>query len=125
MSRLGLHLALSLHTLRERWSSFLGTFVLIAVAVAAIAALGTALAAAGRSGSFGGVANLLASAALLTAFTSVFVVASTFAYSAAQRRREFALLSALGAGPRRLQAVLAGEALLVAAAAGTAAWVAG
>ncbi|QIJ63671.1 FtsX-like permease family protein [Streptomyces sp. JB150] len=81
---------------------------------------------------------LFGTAGGVTAFVSVFVVASTFAFAVAQRRREFGLLRTAGATPGQIRRLVAAEALLVgvlAAAAGCvlgghgaprlAAWVAG
>ncbi|MFC8872091.1 ABC transporter permease [Streptomyces sp. NPDC057148] len=55
--------------------------------------------------------------------TAVFVVASTFAFAVVQRRREVALLRAVGATPKQVRKMVRNEALLIgglAAAAGTA-----
>ncbi|KUJ69321.1 ABC transporter permease [Streptomyces albus subsp. albus] len=59
-------------------------------------------------GSFGGVATM----------TAVFTTAGTVALSVGQRRREFALLRAIGATPRQIRRSLATEALLIAPVAG-------
>ncbi|MFG3022987.1 ABC transporter permease [Streptomyces sp. NPDC048254] len=56
---------------------------------------------------------LFGTAGGVTAFVSVFVVASTFAFAVAQRRREFGLLRAAGATPGQLRRTVAAEALLV------------
>ncbi|MET7918160.1 FtsX-like permease family protein [Streptomyces avermitilis] len=48
-----------------------------------------------------------------TAFVSVFVVASTFAFAVAQRRREFGLLRTAGATPGQLRRMVISEAFLV------------
>ncbi|MEU8977227.1 ABC transporter permease [Streptomyces sp. NPDC048309] len=45
--------------------------------------------------------------------TSVFVVASTFAFAVIQRRREVALLRTVGATPKQVRRMIRGEALLV------------
>jgi putative ABC transport system permease protein len=45
--------------------------------------------------------------------TAVFVVASTFAFAVVQRRREVALLRAVGATPRQVRRMVRDEALLV------------
>ncbi|GIF65551.1 ABC transporter permease [Asanoa ishikariensis] len=50
---------------------------------------------------------------LLAAFATVFVMASTAALNAYQRRRELALLRAIGATPRQTRRLLLGEALVV------------
>ncbi|MGY5008103.1 FtsX-like permease family protein [Streptomyces sp. 900105755] len=56
---------------------------------------------------------LFGTAGGVTAFVSVFVVASTFAFVVAQRRREFGLLRAAGATPGQLRRSVLAEALLV------------
>ncbi|MFF8291292.1 FtsX-like permease family protein [Streptomyces sp. NPDC016309] len=60
---------------------------------------------------------LLGTAGGVTAFVSVFVVASTFAFAVALRRREFGLLRAAGATPGQVRRALLTEAALVGAAA--------
>ncbi|MER5749345.1 ABC transporter permease [Streptomyces sp. NPDC002088] len=49
----------------------------------------------------------------VTAFVSVFVVASTFAFVVAQRRREFGLLRTAGATPGQIRRTVLAEALAV------------
>jgi putative ABC transport system permease protein len=49
----------------------------------------------------------------VTGFVSVFVVASTFAFAVAQRRREFGLLRTAGATPGQIRRMVVSEALLV------------
>ncbi|WP_372408148.1 ABC transporter permease [Streptomyces luteireticuli] len=67
------------------------------------------------SGVFGGLAVAV----------SVFVVAGTVGLCARQRRRELALLRAVGAGKGMLRRMIVGETLLVAVLAAAAAWFAG
>src|SRR5262245_14796976 len=50
---------------------------------------------------------------VLAAFVAIFVVASTFALSVQQRHRELALFRAIGATPRQVRRMVAGEALLI------------
>ncbi|MEV0780382.1 FtsX-like permease family protein [Streptomyces sp. NPDC050428] len=57
---------------------------------------------------------LLGTAAGITCFVSVFVVASTFAFAVAERRREFGLLRTAGATPRQIRSTVFAEAVLVA-----------
>jgi len=57
--------------------------------------------------------QLLTVMAVLAAFATIFVMASTSALNAYQRRRELALLRALGATPRQVRRLLLGEALVV------------
>jgi putative ABC transport system permease protein len=59
--------------------------------------------------------QVLTATALLSAFVTVFVVSSTFAFAVAQRRREFGLLRTIGATPRQLKRLVYGEALAVGA----------
>ena len=54
---------------------------------------------------------LLGETAALAAVVSAFTVAGTFAFTAAQRRREFALLRTAGATPRQIRRLVLGEAL--------------
>nr|WP_223189099.1 FtsX family ABC transporter permease [Streptomyces sp. TRM68416] len=49
----------------------------------------------------------------VSGFVSVFVVASTFAFAVAQRRREFGLLRTAGATPGQIRRTVCAEALLV------------
>lgn len=56
---------------------------------------------------------LVGTAAGVTCFVSVFVVASTFAFAVAQRRREFGLLRVAGATPAQLRLMVFAEAALV------------
>lgn len=56
---------------------------------------------------------LFGTAGGVTAFVSVFVVASTFAFAVAQRRREFALLRTAGATPGQIRRSVLAEALTV------------
>ena len=63
---------------------------------------------------FAVAAALLGTTSGLAGFVSVFVVASTFAYAVAARRREFGLLRTAGATPRQIRRLVLGEALAVA-----------
>ncbi|MFD9221503.1 FtsX-like permease family protein [Streptomyces sp. NPDC060064] len=64
---------------------------------------------------FGGMAVMVA----------LFVTAGTMALSAAQRRRELALMRAIGATPRQLRRMLVAETLVIAVAAALLAWLPG
>lgn len=57
--------------------------------------------------------QVLTGVAALAGFVTVFVVASTFAFTVTQRRRELGLLRAIGATPRQVRRTVYGEALLV------------
>lgn len=56
---------------------------------------------------------LFGTAGGVTAFVSVFVVASTFAFAVVQRRREFGLLRTAGATPGQIRRTVLAEALMV------------
>ncbi|MEU7608187.1 FtsX-like permease family protein [Micromonospora sp. NPDC049204] len=56
---------------------------------------------------------LLGTAGGVTTFVSVFVVASTFAFAVAQRRREIGLMRTAGATPRQVRSMLFMEAMVV------------
>ncbi|TDC09628.1 ABC transporter permease, partial [Streptomyces sp. 8K308] len=58
-------------------------------------------------------AQVVTAMTVLATFVTVFVVSSSFAFTVAQRRREFGLLRAVGATPRQLRRLLYGEALTV------------
>ncbi|MEU1585529.1 FtsX-like permease family protein [Micromonospora sp. NPDC005710] len=62
--------------------------------------------------------QVLTATAALAGFVTVFVVASTFAFTVAQRRRELGLLRAVGATGRQVRRMVYGEALAVGASAG-------
>src|SRR6266487_1621781 len=64
--------------------------------------------------------SLLGTASGLAAFVSIFVVAGTFAYAVAARRREFGLLRAAGATPGQVRRLVLGEALMIGVAASVA-----
>ncbi|WP_221361109.1 ABC transporter permease [Streptomyces beigongshangae] len=56
---------------------------------------------------------LLGTAAAITGFVSVFVVASTFSFAVAQRRREFGLLRTAGATPNQVRRMVYAEAVVI------------
>lgn len=58
---------------------------------------------------------LLGTAASITGFVSVFVVASTFSFAVSQRRREFGLLRTAGATPGQVRRTVVVEALVIGA----------
>jgi putative ABC transport system permease protein len=61
--------------------------------------------------------SLLGVTSGLAGFVAIFVVAGTFAYAVAARRRELGLLRTVGATPRQARRLVLGEALAVAVAA--------
>ncbi|MBE2998341.1 FtsX-like permease family protein [Nocardiopsis sp. HNM0947] len=69
--------------------------------------------------------QLLVLVGLLAVFVSVFVVGTTFTFQVEVRRRELALLRAVGATPRQVRRMLLGEAAVVGTAASLVGAVAG
>jgi putative ABC transport system permease protein len=69
--------------------------------------------------------SLLGTTCGLAGFVSVFVVAGTFGYAVAARRREFGLLRTAGATPRQVRRLVLGEAVAVGALASSAGGVVG
>src|SRR4051794_32624723 len=119
---------LSWGTFRERWPLFVGAIVAVAVGVALVqASLLTLISAATPSIPTGlahdqelllrdGYTGAVSLAALMTgisAFVAVFIVASTFAFTVAQRRRDLALLRLIGAKRRQVRRLMFGEALVL------------
>ncbi|MFG2622500.1 ABC transporter permease [Streptomyces sp. NPDC048507] len=108
-------------TLRKRWPAFAGSFVPLTLGVALIAATGllvsTSAGLQNDDPSAPSLKKLLTLMAGMSGFVSVFVVASTFAFAAAGRRRETALLRTVGATPRQIRMLVLGEAVVVALAA--------
>lgn len=119
---------LSWGTFRERWPLFIGAIVAVAMGVALVqASLLTLISAASPSIPTGmpydqelllrdGYTGAVSLAALMTgisAFVAVFIVASTFAFTVAQRRRDLALLRLIGAKRRQVRRLMFGEALVL------------
>ena len=64
-----------------------------------------------------GLQVVLSMVGTICGFITIFVIASTFAFAVASRRRELGLLRLIGATPRQLGRMVLGEALVVALAA--------
>ncbi|MFJ2867860.1 FtsX-like permease family protein [Kitasatospora sp. NPDC087314] len=116
-------LRIALKSLRERWVSLVGAFVALALGVAMMLVMLLGLAAAPALPGGEAVVSLVAAlgtAGGVSAFVSAFVVASTFSYLVAQRRRELGLLRLAGAGRAQVRRVVLVEALALGAAASAA-----
>ncbi|MEU8542154.1 ABC transporter permease [Streptomyces sp. NPDC048717] len=114
-------LPVAVATLRKRWLGFAGSFVALTLGVALISATGllvsTSAGLENNDPSAPSLKKLLTFMAGMSGFVSLFVVASTFAFAVAGRRRETALLRAVGATPRQVRLLVLGEALAVSLAA--------
>ena len=118
--------SIALRSLTARWPSLIGAFTALALGVALMAAMTLGLAGAGDLPPGQDAVTLyavLGTAGGVSAFMASFVVASTFSYTIARRRRELGLLRLSGATPGQLRRSVLTEALLlgvVAAATGCA-----
>lgn len=119
-------LRIALHTLRDRWVSFVGAFLALVFGVALISAGGTVIAAASAVGDTAPAAvqlalrqagELLALFAGIGGFLTIFVVASTFAFMVAQRRKEIALLRMAGASTAQVRGMVLTETAMLGAVA--------
>ncbi|SEF15928.1 FtsX-like permease family protein [Jiangella alba] len=120
-------IGLSLRGFRDRWPLFAGAVLTVAVGVALIASAAAIAAsatppdtagltpheAAAVRDAFDGVATVMIISAILAGFLTVFIVATTFSFTVAERRRDLALLRLLGAGRLQVRLVLTGEAVLL------------
>ncbi|KUJ65008.1 hypothetical protein ACZ90_52650 [Streptomyces albus subsp. albus] len=113
-------LPIALKSLRTRWFSLVGAFTALALGVAMMTVmllgLATAMALPGGEDVVSLVAAL-GTAGGVSAFVSAFVVASTFSYAVAQRRRELGLLRLAGATRAQVRRTVLAEALLLGVAA--------
>ncbi|WP_131737443.1 FtsX-like permease family protein [Actinomadura roseirufa] len=121
-------LTLALSTFRDRWRLFAGAIVAVALGVAIVQSSLLVMVATDRAPippgttgrareelqeGYAGAATLLGMTVLLSAFLTVFIVSSTFAFTVAQRRRDLALLRIVGGGRRQLVLLLLAEAVLL------------
>ena len=112
---------------RERWPLFLGAILTVAIGVALIASAIIVASSASppqmtgvspmkasqvRSG-FDAVATIMIISAMLTGLLTVFIVATTFAFTVSERRRDLALFRLLGAGRGQVRLMVLGEATLL------------
>ena len=112
---------IALRSLAARWPTLIGAFTALALGVALMAAMTLGLAGAGNLPPGQDAVTLyavLGTAGGVSTFMASFVVASTFSYAIAQRRRELGLLRLSGATPGQLRRSVLTEALLLGAVAG-------
>ena len=118
-------LELSRQTVRHSWQPYAGAFValgcgvvLIAMAVTLIGAVDMTSRRAGitaeRRVQLDDLASMFGMMSGVALFMAMFVVASTFGFVVAARRRELGLLRLVGATPRQVRRMVLGEAGVVA-----------
>ncbi|TVL91267.1 FtsX-like permease family protein [Streptomyces sp. SAJ15] len=109
-------LPIALKSLRARWVSLIGAFTALALGVAMTTVMLLGLATAMALPADETVVSLVAAlgtAGGVSAFVSAFVVASTFSYTVAQRRRELGLLRLAGATRAQVRRTVLAEALVL------------
>lgn len=94
-------------------SSLMGTALIVALAGALLMATGEWLDAGVHNEKLALVVGLAGSFAGIVVMISVFIVAGVFSGAPRQRRREFALLRAIGATARQVRGVVTAEALAI------------
>ncbi|PRX47120.1 putative ABC transport system permease protein [Prauserella shujinwangii] len=105
-------LRLSWSTFRERGQLFVGALLTVCLGVALVQSSLLILLAAATGGYVEAI-TLLGMTLAIATFLAVFIVASTFAFTVAQRRRDLALLRLAGAGRSQVRRLLLGEAVLL------------
>ena len=120
--------SISLRTLRDRWTLFVGALLSVTLGVALVQSSTVLLVAAARThpapGStpaearavretVEGMSSLMGISIFLAVFLSVFIIGSTMAFAVVERRRELALLRLNGASRRQVRRLLVGEGLVV------------
>ena len=113
-------LAMAVHTFRERWTLFVGTLLCVTLGVALVESSVLLLQAAKRleaatqhSTAASDVEVFMGITLMVSAFLSVFIIGSTFAFTVNERRRDLALLRLSGATRRQVRLLLAGESVVV------------
>jgi putative ABC transport system permease protein len=118
-------LRISRQTVRQSGRLYAGAFVALACGVVLIATtvllIGAVESTAGRAGvtaaekaQLADLSSLFGMMAAVSLFMALFVVASTFGFVVATRRRELGLLRLVGATPSQVRRMVLGEALVVA-----------
>ena len=116
---------ISRQTVRHAWRPYAGAFVALACGVILITTtvllIGAVEATASRAGvtpvdkaQLEDLSSLFGTMAGVSMFMALFVVASTFGFVVATRRRELGLLRLVGATPHQVRRMVLGEALVVA-----------
>jgi putative ABC transport system permease protein len=116
---------LSRHTVRQGWPPYVGSAVAMSLGVTLIFLTVDLLVAVDRTGARAGVDRdakaklddlgaLFGMMSAVSMFMALFVVASTFGFVVASRRRELGLLRLVGATPRQVRRLVLGESLVVA-----------
>jgi putative ABC transport system permease protein len=116
---------LSRHTVRQGWPPYVGSAVAMSLGVTLIFLTVNLLKAVDATSSragldqdvktqLGDLATLFGMMSSVSMFMALFVVASTFGFVVASRRRELGLLRLVGATPRQVRRLVLGESLVVA-----------
>ena len=111
-------LAMAVHTFRERWTLFVGTLLCVTLGVALVESSVLILQATSRladtdRSAASDIESFMGLTLTVSAFLSIFIIGSTFAFTVNERRRDLALLRLSGASRRQLRLLLAGESVVV------------
>jgi putative ABC transport system permease protein len=118
-------LSISRQTVRQTWRPYVGAFVALACGVVLIAVAATLIGAVEQTSRRTGISaddklqldDLAAMFGMMSGvalFMAMFVVASTFGFVVAARRRELGMLRLIGATPRQVRRMILGESAIVA-----------
>ncbi len=118
-------LSISRKTVRQTWRPYAGAFVALACGVVLISVAVTLIGAVEKTARRAGITadeklqldDLAAMFGMMSGvalFMAMFVVASTFGFVVASRRRELGMLRLIGATPRQVRRMVRGEAGVVA-----------
>jgi len=118
-------LSLSRQTVRHSWPPYVGAFVALGFGITLIATAVTLAGAVDLTGRQSGVtadervaldgfASMVGIMSAIALFMAMFVVASTFGFVVAARRRELGLLRLVGATPGQVRRMVLGESAVVA-----------
>jgi putative ABC transport system permease protein len=118
-------LSLSRQTVRQSWPPYVGAFVALGFGITLIATAVTLAAAvdgtshqpgvtADQRAALDDLASMVGIMSAIALFMAMFVVASTFGFVVAARRRELGLLRLVGATPGQVRRMVLGESAVVA-----------
>ncbi|MFD1542398.1 ABC transporter permease [Nonomuraea guangzhouensis] len=113
-------LMLAWNNVRTNVTGFVGSFVAVVMAVMFVSGSGLLVVGAGADDELNGIMGLLVLSALVSGFTSIFVVSGTLSLHVLRQRRTWGLLRSVGMTPRQVRRLVGAEALVVAVLAGAA-----
>ncbi|MEU4232477.1 ABC transporter permease [Nonomuraea sp. NPDC026600] len=107
-------LMLAWNNVRTNVTGFAASFVAVVMAVMFVSGSGLLVVAAGADDELNGIMGLLVLSALMSGFTSIFVVSGTLSLHVLRQRRTWGLLRSVGMTPRQVRRLVGAEALVMA-----------